>query len=199
MIENTERAAPGRGDGENGSADWWTDEEGFLAWTDVFQAYTLVVRALERRLGEEFGLPLAGYQVLARLAVLPEGERTRMQELARMVLLSKSGLSQLFTRLEKRGLVERRGDPENLRVTYATITEEGREALARALPAFREEIEERFAGHLGDDEMRAVRRAMGKVIAASGEQLLSEGPQAPVRGIAAGRVTDGRDGPSAGA
>jgi DNA-binding MarR family transcriptional regulator len=40
-----------------------------------------------------------------------------MQELARRVLLSKSGLSQLFSRPERRGLVERRGDPENLRVT----------------------------------------------------------------------------------
>jgi hypothetical protein len=64
------------------------------------------------------------------------------------VLLSKSGLSQLFTRLERRGLVERRGDPENLRVTYAILTEAGRETLERAQPAFREEIEERFAGHL---------------------------------------------------
>ncbi len=112
---------------------------------------------------------------MVRLAEVPEGERVRMQELARRVLLSKSGLSQLFTRLEKRGLVERRGDPENLRVTYALTTEEGREALERAAPAFREEIEERFAGHLDKEEIRAVRRAMRKVIRASGNEPLSKG------------------------
>ena len=152
-----------------------TREEGRAAWLDVFQANTLVTRALERRIREEFGLPLAGYEVLVRLAEAPEGERLRMQELARRVLLSKSGLSQLFTRLERRELVERRGDPENLRVTYAVLTEKGRETLERALPIFREEVEERFGGHLDEQEMRTIRRAMRKVIGALGDEPLSEG------------------------
>ena len=153
-------------------------EEGYAAWLDVFQANTLVIRALEKRMKREFGLPLAGYEVLVRVAEVPEGERLRMQELARKVLLSKSGLSQLFTRLERRGLVERRGDRENLRVTYATITEEGRETLERALPAFREEIVKRFAGHLDEEETLRIRRAMRKVIMASGEEPLSDEPGA---------------------
>jgi DNA-binding MarR family transcriptional regulator len=149
-------------------------EEGYTAWLDAFQANTLVVRALERLLKERFGLQLAGYEVLVRLAEVPRGERLQMQELARRVLLSKSGLSQLFTRLERRGLVERRGDPQNLRITYAILTQEGREVLENALPVFREEIEERFAGHLDEEEMRVLRGAMGKVIRAFGEEPLSE-------------------------
>jgi DNA-binding MarR family transcriptional regulator len=162
--------------GENAaSVGWRRGEERYAAWLDVFQANTLVVRALEKRMKQELGLPLAGYEVLVRLAEVPGGERVQMQELARRVLLSKSGLSQLFSRLERRGLVERRGDPENLRVTYAILTEEGREALERARPAFGEEIEERFAGHLSDEEIRTVRRAMRNVIRASGEEPLSEG------------------------
>ena len=161
--------------GNAAAAGWKSGVEGYAAWLDAFQAQTLVVRALEKRVKQELGLPLAGYEVLVRLAEVPGGERVQMQELARRVLLSKSGLSQLFTRLQRRGLVERRGDPENLRVTYATLTEEGREALERALPAFREEIEQRFAGHLSDEEIRKVRRAMRKVIRASGEEPLSEG------------------------
>jgi DNA-binding MarR family transcriptional regulator len=151
------------------------EEQGYAAWLDVLQASTLVGRALERTIKQGFGLPLAGYEVLVRLAEVPEGERLHMQELARRVLLSKSGLSQLFTRLEKRGLVARRGDPENLRVTYAILTEEGRELLERALPVFRKEVEERFGGHLTGEEKRTVRRAMGKVIRASGKEPLSEG------------------------
>jgi DNA-binding MarR family transcriptional regulator len=154
---------------------WMRNEEGYAAWLDVFQANTLVVRALEKSVKQELGLPLAGYEVLVRLAEVPGGERVRMQELARRVLLSKSGLSQLFTRLERRGLVERRGDPENLRVTYAILTAEGREALERARPAFRREIEERFARHLNEEEIRTIRRAMRKVIRASGDEPLSEG------------------------
>ena len=176
MTRNRDEAKTRRqADSNVGAASWKRDEERYAAWLDVFQANTLVVRALEKSIRQELGLPLAGYEVLVRLAEVPEGERVRMQELARRVLLSKSGLSQLFTRLERRGLVERRGDPENLRVTYAAITAEGREALARARPAFREEIEERFAGHLDKEEIRTVRRAMRKVIRASGEEPLSEG------------------------
>ncbi len=176
MTRNRDGAKTRReADGNVAAAGWKKVEQGYAAWLDVFQANTLVVRALERTLKEQFGLPLAGYEVLVRVAEVPEGERLQMQELARKVLLSKSGLSQLFSRLERRGLVERRGDPENLRVTYALITEEGREVLERALPAFREEIEERFAGHLNEEEIRTVRRAMRKVIRASGEEPLSEG------------------------
>jgi DNA-binding MarR family transcriptional regulator len=177
MTQNGDGAKMPREDGENvAAAGWRRSEEGYAAWLDVFQANTLVVRALEKRMKEELGLPLAGYEVLVRLAEVPEGERLRMQELARRVLLSKSGLSQLFTRLERQGLVERRGDPENLRVTYATLTEEGREALERARPAFQEEIEERFARQLNKEEMRTIRQAMRKVIRTSGEEPLSEEP-----------------------
>jgi DNA-binding MarR family transcriptional regulator len=175
MTHNADAAKSTRGDDGNvGAAGWNRGEEGYAAWLDAFQANTLVVRALEKCTKQQLGLPLAGYEVLVRLAEVPEGERLQMQELARRVLLSKSGLSQLFTRLQRRRLVERRGDPENLRVTYALTTEEGREALERALPAFREEIEERFAGHLNEEEIRTVRRAMRKVIRASGEEPLSE-------------------------
>ena len=177
MARHADEATGAREDGGNGGpAGRKRGEEGYAAWLDVFQAQTLVVRALEKLMKQEFGLPLADYEVLARLAEVPEGERVRMQELARKVLLSKSGLSQLFTKLERRGLVERRGDPENLRVTYATMTAEGREALERARPTFREEIEERFAGHLNEEEMRTIRRAMRKVIRSSGEEPLSDEP-----------------------
>ena len=176
MSENADEQTLARGDGTNVATTGQVDgEEGFAVWLDAFQANTLVARALERGLKERFGLPLADYEVLARLAEVPEGERIRMQELARRVLLSKSGLSQLFTRLERRGLVQRLGDPENLRVTYAILTEEGREALERARPTFLEEIEERFAGHLNEEEIGTIRRAMRKVIRASGEEPLSEG------------------------
>jgi len=177
MSENANEQTLARGDGGNVATAGQTEsEEAFAAWLDTFQANTLMVRALEKSIKQELGLPLAGYEVLVRLAEVPEGDRLRMQELARRVLLSKSGLSQLFTRLERQGLVERRGDPENLRVTYATITEEGREALERARPAFQEEIEERFARHLNKEEMRTIRQAMRKVIRTSGEEPLSEEP-----------------------
>jgi DNA-binding MarR family transcriptional regulator len=64
--------------------------------------------------------------------------------------------------LGERGLVERRGDPQNLRVTHATITAEAREAL------------ERPAG---------VPRGGGEVLLHLGEEPLSDEP-ADARGDA---------------
>jgi DNA-binding MarR family transcriptional regulator len=175
MTRTEEEATKGT---EGGQTAGSAGGEGFSAWSDVSQTYALVSRALERTIREQFGLPLAGYDVLAQLAKVPEGERVRMQELARRVLLSKSGLSQLFSRLEARGLVERRGDPENLRVTHAGITAEGRIMLERALPAFHAEVAERFVRHLDEEEIRTLRRTMRKLIRASGEEPLSGEPGA---------------------
>jgi len=177
MTRNSsEGARMGHEAGRNaGTSGGESAERGYAAWLDVFHANTLMVRALEKALKREFELPLVGYEVLVKLEEVPEGERLRMQELARRVLLSKSGLSQLFTRLEKRGLVARRGDPDNLRVTYAILTAEGRKMLERVLPTCRGEIEERFARHLDEEETLTVRRAMGKVIRAFGEEPLSQG------------------------
>lgn len=177
MPKGDETKMVREGDGNIAEVERGRGEEGLAAWSDAYQAQVLVVRELDRRLKEEFGLPLASYEVLARLAALPEGRRMRMQELARKAFLSKSGISQLFTRLEKRGLVERRGDPENLRVTYATITGEGREALERAAPTFREEVEERFARHLDDEELGVLRRVMRKMIRGNGDEPLTDEPQ----------------------
>jgi hypothetical protein len=46
--------------------------------------------------------------------------------------------------------------------------------LEHALPPFREEVEDRFAAHLTEEETRTIRQAMGKVIRASGDEPLSE-------------------------
>lgn len=58
-----------------------------------------------------------------------DGGRLTMNELARQVFVSRSGISQVVTAMAKHGLVERQGDPDNLRVTFAVLTDRGRELL----------------------------------------------------------------------
>ncbi len=149
--------------------------DGFLAWLGVLQAQALVTGALGRVLEAKCGLSLAEFEVLVRLELAP-GRRMRMQELARSVFLSKSGVSRLVGRMEAAGLVERRGNPDNLRVTYATITAEGREALWGAVPVQLAGVEERFSRHLSAEEAKVMRRALGKVIRGNGEE-----PWSPAR------------------
>lgn len=144
-------------------------DERFLAWLDMIRAQARVMEALERRLQDEAGLPLAFSEVLVQLTKAPEG-RMRMQELGRAIFLSKSGVSRLVSRMEREGLVERCGDPGNLRATYAALTDTGHEAFMRAAPVCLGEVEERFSRHVNREEAAVVRRVLGRVIRAAGDE-----------------------------
>lgn len=144
-------------------------DERFLAWLDMIRAQARVTEALERRFEEEVGIPLAFSEVLVQLEKAP-GRRMRMQELGRSIFLSKSGVSRLVSRMEQEGLVERQGDPENLRATYAVITEKGREVFRRAAPVSLREVEERFSRHMDLEEAEVMRRVFGRIIQDTGEE-----------------------------
>ena len=152
--------------------------ERFLAWLDVLQVQARVTEGLERALEDEVGLPLAFYEVLLRLEKEPE-RRMRMQELGRSIYFSKSGVSRLVSRMEREGLVARRGDPGNLRVTYAVISEKGREVFREAEEDVLREVEERLARHMDREEAGTLRRVLGRVIRAAAEEPSGQKRSAP--------------------
>lgn len=131
------------------------------------RAHADVTRMLEEELEMQRGLPLTWYDVLAQLQAAPNG-RLRMQELAESVLLSKSGLTRLFDRMERQGLVRREPCYDDRRGTLAVITPAGRGALRRAAPVHLRGIEEHFAAHLTDEEARTLQSALSKVLQAAG-------------------------------
>ncbi|HET6919867.1 MAG TPA: helix-turn-helix domain-containing protein, partial [Jiangellaceae bacterium] len=75
-------------------------------WRLFLRAHAQIVRRLESDLMDRHGLPLAWYDVLARL-VEADGHRLRMSELAARVMLSPSGLTRLVGRMVEAGLVSR--------------------------------------------------------------------------------------------
>lgn len=85
-----------------------------------------------RDIAEAAGLSGPEFGVLSRLASLGKGE-LRQQALARMMNWDKSRLSHQLTRMQERGLIERRrkGDA---RVVLVVLTEYGRERLKAARP-----------------------------------------------------------------
>ena len=70
------------------------NEERMAAWMALMQAHAAVVAGLEDKLVKDRGLPLSWHEVLVHLAAAPDG-KLRMQDLARSVLLSKSGVTRL--------------------------------------------------------------------------------------------------------
>jgi DNA-binding MarR family transcriptional regulator len=142
--------------------------EGLAAWVAVLQTHAFMVDALEERLMARNGLPLGWFEVLLRLADAPDGA-LRMQDLARLAWLSKSGITRLVDRMEAAGLVERRLCATDRRVIYATISETGRKRVQAAIPSHRRDVEQIFARHLSASERRKLLELLQKVLRANGQ------------------------------
>jgi DNA-binding MarR family transcriptional regulator len=143
------------------------DEARMAAWLALLEAHEAVLSALEDRLQTDAGLPLAWHEVLVRLAGVPEG-RMRMNHLARSLLLSKSGATRLIDRMVESGMVARQPCSSDRRVTYAVITDVGRDALRQALPGFVDSFDKAFSRHLSDRETAALQKALRRILEGNG-------------------------------
>ncbi len=139
------------------------DPTRLAAWEAFVFAHAAVVGRIERELaGDPDLVPLAWYDVLTALSEAP-GERLRLSELAREVVLSRSGLTRLVDRLEAAGLLRREACPDDGRGTLAVLTPAGEAALRRTWPAYARGIVAHFARHLDDDEARVLSAALGRI------------------------------------
>ncbi len=144
------------------------------AWRSLLEVHAVVLAVLEDEMRREHGLSLAEYEVLLCLAQAP-GRRMRMQELARDLLITQSGVTRLVERMERAGLVARRPAEDDGRGTLATITEAGLRKFRRAAPTHLRGIREHFLRPLSPGEVGVIGEAMRKVLAA-------RGPRAPRTG-----------------
>jgi DNA-binding MarR family transcriptional regulator len=98
------------------------------AWESLYRAQATLACEFERS-GDWGDFPAREYGVLYALAGAPEGRR--ITDLIDDVLLTQTGVSRLVARLEKRGLVARRDDPDDARACRIVLTDSGREAQQR--------------------------------------------------------------------
>jgi DNA-binding MarR family transcriptional regulator len=133
------------------------------AWRGFLRSHATLVRELDEELTERHGLPLSSYDVLVQLDEAPEG-RLRMSSLADAVLLSRSGLSRLVTRLESQDLIERADCPSDARGAFAAITELGRARLAEARATHRTGVRARFLDRLSERDQRQLARAWSRLL-----------------------------------
>jgi DNA-binding MarR family transcriptional regulator len=123
------------------------DDDALAAWRSFLGAHARVTRAIGRDLAAA-GLPeLAWYDVLWALHRAP-GSGLRVNEVARAVVLSPTGMSRFVDRLEREGLVRREPDPADRRALQVVLTEAGRDLLRRMWPIYARGIETYFAEHL---------------------------------------------------
>ncbi|MFJ9154853.1 MarR family winged helix-turn-helix transcriptional regulator [Streptomyces sp. NPDC102270] len=111
----------------------WLNEEELHAWMALVGMVTKLPAAMDRQLQRDAGLTHFEYQVLVGLSRAPE-RTLRMSELADFTAGQLPRLSQVATRMERRGWLTRRPDPTDGRYTLAGLTDAGMAKLEASAP-----------------------------------------------------------------
>jgi DNA-binding MarR family transcriptional regulator len=98
------------------------------AFVRLANAHAAMERAFNQELQAAGSITVTDFEVLRRLADAAEG-RMRRIDLAHAVGVTPSGITRLLEGLEQSGLVGRHHCTSDHRVTYAVITDTGRDVL----------------------------------------------------------------------
>ncbi len=134
------------------------------AWEALFRAQATI--AAELSAGATWGdLAPSEYGVLYALSTAKTG--LKMSELTKDVLLSQAGLSRLVGRLEARGLIDRRSDPEDARASILRLSKAGVHVQRRVGAMHGRHVAEALSSRLGDEQLTALRDLCERILVPS--------------------------------
>lgn len=132
------------------------------AYFALIEVSSLLRHTVEQQLRDAGDLSYVQFQLLARLGDAADGSQ-RMTELADGVVYSRSGLTYQVGLLDKAGLVTRSPSADDERGVTVTITEAGREVLARVFPGHIELLQQLFLQPLSDGDVESLGRVLSLV------------------------------------
>jgi DNA-binding MarR family transcriptional regulator len=134
----------------------WLDADESQAWRALASALVKLPTALDAQLRRDAGISHFEYQILALLSEAPDCT-LRMSELAMQAEGSLPRLSQVATRLERRGWLRRSPDPADGRYTLAALTDQGRAKVTQAAPGHVQEVRRLIFDPLTKTQSRQLR------------------------------------------
>ena len=117
---------------------WLTPGEQ-AAWRAYLEMSAKLTALLNREIVEKAGISLPDFAVLAQLSEHDDGSM-RILELARALGWEKSRLSHQLTRMQQRGLIERRSCTDDRRGSFVALLDEGRRTIDLAAPRHVESV-----------------------------------------------------------
>jgi DNA-binding MarR family transcriptional regulator len=117
-----------------------------------------VLANLRANLRAQFDVTLPTFDILAQVQRAPTGPT--MSELSRRLLVTKGNVTDLVTRLERRGLLERRADGRDARVQHVHLTPAGAKLIRRMLAAHERWLLA-LTSELGRQHMLGLHRSLG--------------------------------------
>ena len=132
------------------------------AYFALIEVSSLLRHTVEQQLRDVGDLSYVQFQLLATLGDAVAGSR-RMTELADGVVYSRSGLTYQVGLLEQAGLVARSQSAEDDRGVTVTITEAGREVLARVFPGHIDVLRQLLLDPLPQEDIDSLARVLSVV------------------------------------
>jgi DNA-binding MarR family transcriptional regulator len=148
------------------SARWPEHADHMAAVTSVMRVQQLLLARVEDAL-KPYGLTFAAYEALQLLVFSRHGSLP-MGKMGERLMVHPAAVTNAISRLEHRGLVERRMSPDDRRVVLATITPAGRDVALDATAALNQAYFGLQAIPRGDiakitEALRDIRAAVGDI------------------------------------
>ena len=140
----------------------WLDDDQQQVWQDLLTVVIALPTLLDRQLEREAGISNFEYSVMARLS-MTEALTMRLGELAVQCNSTQPRLSKLMVRFERAGWVTRSPDPDNGRITLATLTQAGLRKVADSAPGHVDEVRRLVFDPLSSAQQRHLGAALARV------------------------------------
>jgi DNA-binding MarR family transcriptional regulator len=159
------------------TAPRWLDGDEQQAWIALASVFIRLPSALDAQLQRDAGISHFEYLVLSGLS-MSAGHTMRMSDLAVVAEGSLSRLSQVVSRLERRGWVRRTPDPSDGRYTLAVLTQDGWDKVVATAPGHVEAVRQLVFDPLTRAQQRQLRDIGRRIMRAidPNDRCLTEGP-----------------------
>ena len=128
----------------------------------LIQGHAAATRELSADLVRDHGLTINDYECLLRLSRAADQQLKRV-ELAESLVLTPSGVTRLLDGLERAGYVEKGSCETDARITYAVLTDAGREKLSEAAGSHVVQVRAFFEQRFNEDELGALAALLGRL------------------------------------
>ncbi len=146
---------------------WLSDEEQRV-WRQWLAASSRLSAHLGQHLQQEFGISNQDYTIFVTLSEAPE-PAVRISVLAELIGWERSRLSHHLTRMEKRGLIERRECKEDGRGAFVLLTPKGINTLEQAAPSHVESVRTAVFDRLDGSDLADLDRITTNILAGLSE------------------------------
>lgn len=131
-------------------------------WVRLLRGHAATTRALSADLYAEHGLTINDYEALLLLS-RADGNAMKRVDLANDLLLTPSGVTRLLAGLEEAGCVEKGACATDARITYAVLTDTGREKLHEASRSHLEAVRTLFERRYSEDELATLGELLSRL------------------------------------